>query len=213
MKQIERLGFPNQLRQGRSYLFPLAVTAIITLVFLTSASWLPKISSFLIVTDRLQPADAIVPLAGGLERASYAAVLFREDYASWFIVTDSNTAQSTIQNIGYSIIEIALAEGVPHDKLRMIATPVSSTYEEALAVRELAQSEGWQSLIVVTSPSHTRRSRMIFRNIFANTEIKVIICPVDNDRHYSEQWWQDPESRKQVFLEYLKIGGFLIARR
>jgi uncharacterized SAM-binding protein YcdF (DUF218 family) len=88
--------------------------------------------------------------------------------------------------------------------------PVYSTYEEAVAVRELARSQNWQSLLIVTSPTHTRRSRMIFRHIFADTGIDVYIRPVTEDWYDPKDWWQNRYQRRQVFLEYLKIAGFLV---
>jgi uncharacterized SAM-binding protein YcdF (DUF218 family) len=201
----------SQLRQGRCCLLPALV--VLALIFLTRLLWLPALSNFLVVADPLQPADAIVPLAGGVERAQHAAGLFQQGYAGSFVVTDNSIALHSLAQPELSITGIATAAGVPAPRLHPIATTVTSTYEEALAVRTLAEEQGWQSLIVVTSPAHTRRSRMIFHEVFADTGISIIIRPVMDKIDESEEWWQMKQKRKLVLNEYLKLGAFLVGIR
>jgi uncharacterized SAM-binding protein YcdF (DUF218 family) len=82
-----------------------------------------------------------------------------------------------------------------------------------MAVRALAEEQGWQSLLVVTSPAHTRRSHMIFREVFTDTGISIIIRPVMDEIDESEEWWQMKQKRKLVLNEYLKLGAFLVGIR
>jgi uncharacterized SAM-binding protein YcdF (DUF218 family) len=197
----------------RHYLFLLALLAGILLT-LAHPLWLPSIKALLVVADPLQPADAIVPLAGGLERAVYAARLQQQGYAPWFVATDISHLVSAEGLLSTTeISQVALEHGVSRSSIHLTGTPVSSTYEEALAIRELAQTQGWQSLIVVTSPAHTRRSRMIFREVFTDTGISIIIRPVMDEIDESEEWWQMKQKRKLVLNEYLKLGAFLVGIR
>lgn len=142
----------------------------------------------LVVVDPLQPADAVIPLAGGVERAEYAARLHQDGYAPWFVATDVEQ----ILDLGEArpadtpIARLALEQGVAQQHILTTAAPVTSTYTEALAVRDLAQREGWKSLIVVTSPTHTRRSRAIFRTVFTGTDIAVSIRPAINEEETDE---------------------------
>jgi len=55
---------------------------------------------------------------------------------------------------------------------------VDSTYEEALAVRDLALNRKWGKLMVVTDPYHTFRTRLIFNRELRNTGLDVLVRPV-----------------------------------
>jgi len=197
----------------RRFLFPGTLLLLAILLFATHSLWLPLASDFLVVADPLQPADAVVPLAGGLQRANYAAVLFHQGYASSYVVTDAVHSENCLQARRFDITGAALAAGIPQEHLRMTTRAVSSTYEEALAVKELAQAQNWQSLIVVTSPTHTRRARLIFRHIFADMSVKITVRPVAYGGDKTHLWWQDPDERKMVLLEYVKLLAFRVGYR
>ena len=160
----------------------------------------------------MQPADAVIPLVGGVERAAYAARLHQDGYAPWFVATDVEQ----ILDLGEArpadtrIARIALEQGVTQQHILTTVAPVTSTYTEALAVRDLVQCESWKSLIVVTSPTHTRRSRAIFRTVFTGTAIAVSIHPAIGESESDEAWWRDQDERKFVLREYAKLFAFCI---
>jgi hypothetical protein len=60
-------GLLSRFAVGRTKAAILAMVAVI-LIVASHSLWLPSVGSFLIVTDPLQPADALVALAGGRER-------------------------------------------------------------------------------------------------------------------------------------------------
>lgn len=195
----------------------LLLAALVIGIVLSHAYWLPTIRHMLLVADPLRPVDTIVPLAGGLSRASYAAMLYRQGYAEWFVVTDRLNAAVPVYPITeWGITEEAIANGVPQHRLRSIMVPIApvgSTYEEALAVRDLAELHSWQTLIVVTSAAHTRRSQTVFRDVFAGSGIRVIIRPADCDCETPSQWWLDTEERSLVWQEYLKLVAYRMGYR
>jgi uncharacterized SAM-binding protein YcdF (DUF218 family) len=87
----------------------------------------------------------------------------------------------------------------------VIPTLVYSTYEEALAIRRLAEMRGWDSLLIVTSPYHTRRARTIFNGVFGDSGIGITVRPVDPDTYNGDKWWQDSNNARHTVLEYLKF--------
>ncbi|HVO68451.1 MAG TPA: YdcF family protein, partial [Aggregatilineaceae bacterium] len=114
--------------------------------------WLPLIGEYLVVSDPLQPADAIVVLSGGgPERVVQGAELFNEGYASWFVVTNYSLRLPGLR-VRYSDLMKTEAEshGIPEDRILTAPHTVKTTYEEAKAIKELANSQGFKSLIVVT---------------------------------------------------------------
>jgi uncharacterized SAM-binding protein YcdF (DUF218 family) len=137
----------------------------------------------------------------------------RRSYAGSFVVTDNSIALHSVAQPDLSITGIATAAGVPAARLHPIATTVTSTYEEAMAVRALAEEQDWHSLIVVTSPVHTRRSRAVFRSVFADSGVTVMVQPASAEEHDGEFWWQDEEERELVLNEYLKLFAFSIGYR
>ncbi len=197
------------MSQKKHILLPFSIFTFILITFFVRHSWLPLIEQFLIVSDPLYPADAIVPLAGGVERTMYTSHLYQTGYAPWFIVTDVAWVSADQEQLAStSIAHAALKYGVAQQHIVTTAIPVTSTYTEALAVRDLAQREGWQSLIVVTSPAHTRRSRAIFRTVFTGTGIAVSIRPSIGEGEADAAWWRDEHERGMVGREYVKLMAF-----
>jgi uncharacterized SAM-binding protein YcdF (DUF218 family) len=127
-------------------------------VILSFRLWLPFFGRWLVIADPLVPAQAIVPLAGGGERVNHAARLYKQGKAAWFVATNTPLDLPGIDHSYSDLVRrAALRGGVPEERFLVIPTLVYSTYEEALAIRRLAEMRGWDSLLIVTSPYHTRR--------------------------------------------------------
>jgi uncharacterized SAM-binding protein YcdF (DUF218 family) len=180
------------------------------LLALSHRLWLPLIGGFLIVAEPLQPVDAVVPLAGNVERVEYAAKLYQDGFATWFVATSMPHHTPGIR-ASYSTLvsREAMWQGVPEGAIVQATTVVSTTYEEALAVRDLAQQQQWDSLLVVSSPSHTRRARWIFRDVFAETSITIIVHPVEDHWYTPDSWWQRQDGLRITWTEYLKFGLYI----
>ncbi len=169
--------------------------------------WLPGIGRFLVVADPLQKADAVVTLSGGeRDRVAYAAKLFNEGYADWFVATNMKHDLPGVRvPYGELVRQEAIWQGVPGERILIAPGIVETTYEEALAVRELAQERGWRSLIVVTSPYHTRRARVAFRDALRDTGIVVRIRPVNEHWYRADSWWKSRDGLRETWTEYAKL--------
>ena len=66
----------------------LVALVLMTAAFLARQWWLPLPGRLLLVEDSRQQADAVVPLAGGGQRAPYAAHLLQAGYAEWLVATN-----------------------------------------------------------------------------------------------------------------------------
>ena len=83
--------------------------------------------------------------------------------------------------------------------------------DEAIQVREYLKSEtDIDSLIIVTSKSHSGRAKKIFIKAMSSLdrEIRVISCPTKYDDFKAEGWWKSREDLKRGALEYLKLLNF-----
>lgn len=181
---------------------------VLVLVALAARWWLPLFAVFLIVEDPMpsQPADAIVPLAGGVERIEYAADLYEQGVAEWFVTTNMPLEAPGIRT-PYSALAAreAVWQEVPHQDIIQITTVISTTYQEVHVLRQLAEQREWRSLVVVTSPSHTRRARMMLHHIFAGQDIQITVRPVADHWYTPDTWWTRQDGLRETTNEYIKL--------
>lgn len=167
---------------------------------------------FLIVADPLQKADALVVLAGDEEeRIPSGAALFKQGTADWFMLTDMRLNIPNSQGVYSANVERkAVAQGVPAGRILIVPGQVSTTAEEAARVKAFTLSHGFRSLIVVTSPYHTRRARWIMRQAFRGTGVTLIMRPAPDYPYPAATWWRIPLDRQLTFLEYAKMVANLL---
>lgn len=193
----------------------LSIVIFVALGVLFSPRWLPAIGSFLIVADPLQQADAVVILAGDEnERIAYGARLLQKGFADWYILTnmwlpDANSSRTYL----HVVSQKAVRQGVPEERILVIRESVETTYEEATRLRKVAEELSFTSLIVVTSPYHTRRARWIMQEVFDNSDMNLIFRPAEGHAYRADDWWRSPLSRRQTSSEYAKILAHLFGCR
>lgn len=190
----------------------LATVGAVASLLLCRSLWLPLVGDFLIVDDPLTPADAVVALGGGgRDRVSHATLLFDQGYADWFVVTNARSDMPGIRaSYGELMQQEAIWQGVPEQHILIAPGIAETTYDEAVAMRRLAQEQGWRFLIVVTDPFHTRRARMAFREAFEGSHITVAIQPVNEHWYQPSSWWQSRDGLRQTWTEYAKLVLHLI---
>ncbi len=109
--------------------------------------------------------------------------------------------------------EVAVQLGVPEEKITVLPGDALSTQDEAIALREYLKSEpDIDSLIIVTSKSHSGRAKKIFVKAMGSLdrEIKILSCPTQYDDFNAERWWLSREDLKQGVLEYMKLFHFYL---
>ncbi len=85
----------------------------------------------------------------------------------------------------------------PEVQLRFVHD-VSSTRDEALAFSAIARTYGWQRVLVITTPSHTRRACAALAH-----EGVVVECLPAISRSYSPSRLEHPEERRLAFGDVL----------
>ena len=163
--------------------------------------------AYLIISSDLQAANAIIVLSGGDEsRMSEALRLYNENYAKMIILTETGqTTEGYSQLHSFDVRIVLLSNGVPIGNILVTNRSVSSTRDEALSVKNLMINQQMKSAIIVTDPYHTRRANNIFKEIFANTDIKLSIQSVHNSWYNSRTWFLKIDGWKFTILEYLKL--------
>lgn len=172
------------------------------------------IGGFLITADPLQKSNAIVVLSGGDEyRLPEAVHLYMDGLATRLILTNTG---STLPEGGRYLTEVrleAVALGIPQNDILTTERLVSSTRDEALAVRETLAKYDLQSIIVVTDPFHARRTRLIFAEEFEGSGLQVRVYPVQGHWYRSNSWMFSVRGWRITLTESIKLFSHILGIR
>jgi uncharacterized SAM-binding protein YcdF (DUF218 family) len=201
----------------------LFITVIVILsVLLLGRLSLPSLGYYLVAEDEPQQSDIIVLLMGsGPDRMLGAVDLYHAEYADEILmVRNMVRGYDLVVSQGVKIPhdtdiakEVAVQLGVPEEKITVLPGDALSTQDEAIAVREYLKTEpDLDSLIIVTSKSHSGRAKKIFVKAMTSLErdFRIISCPTNYDDFNAEKWWQNREDLKRGALEYLKLMHFYV---
>ncbi len=178
-------------------------------IFVGHTVILNKAGTFIYHRDVLKPADVIVVLAGEeTERVAYGVKLFEEGWArkdriimaggpvvwkySW-----ASLMKKHAENLGVSGNAILLEE------------QSRSTEEDAYFTKDILTKHGYTSIILVTSPYHSKRAFNIFQDVMGD-KIKIISAPVEDSWFQFDDWWKRRRDRAAVFSEYSKFLWLLM---
>jgi uncharacterized SAM-binding protein YcdF (DUF218 family) len=167
---------------------------------------------YLVVRDPLKKADAIAVLSGGgPERIESAAALMTKGYGKKLILTQTGeTDPNTNGLVSDSMMDQAASLGVKKRDIYVAGKKVIDTIDEAQAIKTLALDKKWKNLIIVTDTFHSRRTKIIFTNVFSGTKIQVRVNPVSVKDYWYHPgaWWKDEQSRRATINEYLSLISY-----
>jgi uncharacterized SAM-binding protein YcdF (DUF218 family) len=173
---------------------------------------------WLSAADRPLKADAIVVLGGDFSRPFQAADLYRRGLAPRIYVSaparKSDYRLLDESGIPYPRDEDVMRQGlikkgVPASAIEFLGKDLISTAAEAQAARALFAKRA-PRLLVVTSPYHLRRARMIFSDALPLASIRMIATSYDS---FPSSWWKDQDAARNVLLELAKITFYRLGGR
>lgn len=178
-------------------------------LYLALPFFLNGLAAHLIVRDRLERADVILVLAGDNsgERVEEGVNLYKQGYAGYILMSGGPLAWR-LTNAEW-MKKQALAEGVP-ERAILLQDRSQSTLDDANFSLPIAVKHNFKSLILVTSPYHTRRAAAVFKKIFGSAGIKVIVYPVRKSDFNSVGWWTRHEDTADVIWEYVAGAMYLL---
>jgi uncharacterized SAM-binding protein YcdF (DUF218 family) len=175
-----------------------------------SPLWFPQLGYYLVVSDPLKRSDAIVALGGGdPQRIIVATRLYQEKWAP-IIIASGDLTPDYVEALGEKLTyaelgaKLIIGKGVPPENVVIIKRG-TSTFEEAIGVKEYAQEKKFRQIIVVTSIYHTRRTRAVYRKIFGGSGIEVIIRPAEGGKFSTDRWWTREDDLVFVNSEWVKL--------
>ena len=168
--------------------------------------------------DQPAKSDILVVLAGDYYRPAFAAELYAQGYAPevWISRPKRDASLAKLDGLGIRLPteesvnrQILVKRGVPDKRVHLYGRAVNSTADEASALREEFPAAG-KKILVVTSRYHVRRSRLIFRRLLPDADVRVVSAPFDASQ---KRWWKDKELAENAPLEIMKTIFYLAGGR
>jgi len=194
--------------------FPLRLLALLLLVALSVAGVLAfrGVGRWLIREDPLAPADVIAVLSGSMpSRAEEAARIYRLGDAREVWVTQPEAGRAELASLGIQLLgedyfnrEVLIRSGVPETAVRVLPDPIVDTQDEIEEISREMRLEGKSTVIIVTSPQHTRRVRVLWRKLVGDSP-RAIIRAANPDAFNGDRWWRNTQDTFSVVREVMGL--------
>lgn len=197
-------------RRGRRRLAWGVTAFVITylLIFNSPLFWL--LAEPLKVEEPPQQSNAIVVFGGGvgeggrpgestIERARFGAKLYLLGFAPYVVFSSGYNYKS---NDSEDMKLVAMSMGV-QEKAIILEQKANSAYENVRYVSNIAKKEGWDSILVVSSPYNMRRVKFVFDRWGDN--LKVTYTPVSEPKFYDTNSGNRWKQFQAILHEYLGI--------
>jgi uncharacterized SAM-binding protein YcdF (DUF218 family) len=167
---------------------------------------------WLVREDTLGPADAIVVLSGSMPaRAEEAGRLFRFGYAHEVWVSRPESPREELEAMGIHYFgeedfnrAVLIHEGVPEADITIFPQPIVNTQQEIEEITGQMRREQIASVMIVTSPQHTRRVRALWRKL-AGSDLQLIVRGAPEDPFDASHWWRNTHDMFSVVREILGL--------
>jgi uncharacterized SAM-binding protein YcdF (DUF218 family) len=171
------------------------------------------VGHWLVVEDPLAQTRAIVVLTGHHPfRAMEAATLYREGWAGevWLQRASAPAREAALRGLGFEVSgeevpnRLVLERlGVPATSIRVLAGEARNTQEEVELVRRELARVGGDRVLLVTSKSHSRRLRAVWRA--GGDSAGAIVRYAAADPFEPRTWWRSTADALAVFREVLGL--------
>lgn len=162
--------------------------------------------------DSLKKTDAIVTVSGGDNdaRIRKTVELYKEDWAP-VVIFSGAAAEGEVSNAA-AMKNISINLGVPSDDI-IIEEESIDTSENAKFTSKIINEKGYQSIILVTSPYHQRRTKELFKEELGN-DFEIINQSAFDDSWRKSGWWEGERGRiltigelGRIFVNYVRGWG------
>lgn len=193
-------------RRFRAFKLFLVFAILLVVLVLARAVWLTALGEALVHDDGPAKADMAVVLGGDYwgNRIVAAANLVRAGYVPVVLVSGPPGFYGT--NECDAAIQYAVRKGYPPEWFIPAAHNDLNTRDESRSLLEQMRRRNVHKFLLVTSNFHTARARRLFlateRAMGGGPEMRVVAA---QDQFFkADTWWQNRESQKTFFMEWLK---------
>ena len=196
----------------RRRLLAISILAILALLVVIGVMVFRSAGHWLVREDPLSKADVIVVLSGGLPfRAESAAGVFKSGYAPAAWVSKPEGPQEELAALGIHFVgeeeynrEILVREGVPDSAIQIFPDAIANTQDEVEEISREMRRDGKHTVIIVTSPQHTRRVKALWRKLVGD-DPRAIVRAAPGDPFDADHWWRNTQDVLAVVRESLGL--------
>jgi uncharacterized SAM-binding protein YcdF (DUF218 family) len=193
---------------------------LVSLVYALRSQILTGMADLLVVNDPLQPADIIFVLNGDYNTRPFtASELYKQGLAPIIVIAQSEMLPAEKLRLAPNDTDISIGVmeqlGVPPEKIVVLPVEggVTSTFDEANALRQYIETHNIHSLILLTSAFHTRRAKWIFDRELAGLTIMLEVAAVPSYGFDESNWWQSEDGLITLNNEYIKLAYYFLKYR
>jgi uncharacterized SAM-binding protein YcdF (DUF218 family) len=193
---------------------PFRITAISVFAFLCALAFVAfrGAGRWLVREDPLASADEIVVLSGSMPaRAEEAGKIFQMGYAREIWVSRADSPREKLESQGIHFLgeedynrAILVHEGVPEADLHIFPQPIVNTQQEIEEISGQMRHDGKTTVIIVTSPPHTRRVRALWTKV-VGSGLRLIVRGAPEDPFDADHWWRDTRDTFAVVREIMGL--------
>lgn len=168
----------------------------------------PELPATLLVRDDapVGTVDAVFVASGDVDyhRTIYAAEVFRESHAEWFILSGGGSGGDS----AVKMAEAAIAAGVPEDSL--LLEELAETSRENVVFGRPLLIDGVRTVAVVTDRLHSRRFSQAAHRAWPGVRVLAATVPESRDplACQTREWRRDRACRAAVTSEWKKMLGY-----
>jgi uncharacterized SAM-binding protein YcdF (DUF218 family) len=193
---------------------------LVVLAYTFRAPILTRVADVLIVNDNVQPADIIFLLNSDYNTRPFrASELYKQGLAPVVVIARSENTPAVGMGLlpNDTDISVGVMErlGVPSDRIVILPFPggVTSTFDEAAALRNYVETRHIRKIILVTSAFHTRRAKWIFDRELSGLPVKLEMAAVPYASFDQTNWWKNETGLITLNNEYIKLVYYLFKYR
>jgi len=212
-RQAVRFAGLISTRYFKFICFVLAAALSTIVLWMLRAPVLQWATDSWVVSDPVEPADAVAVLGGGLQTRPFASAdLYNAGLVKTILILTPKPNRLEREGIVASHVDLNRAvlrkKGVPESAIVVIETEVQNTRDEAMAVRGWLQASGARKIIVVTETFPSRRTQWVFNKTLSSMGAKVIVDPVPEVDFDYRRWWEDERGIVAFQNEVLKYAYY-----
>jgi uncharacterized SAM-binding protein YcdF (DUF218 family) len=203
--RVDRSSSPRRLRAIVFCVLLLVFFGAAVVAFRGAGRWLVR-------PDPLAPADVIVVLSGAMPaRAEEAARIFGMGYSHELWITRPVSPGDELAPMGITFTgeedysrQVLIHEGVPAQAIRILPTPIVNTQQEVEEISREARAEKDSTVMIVTSPQHTRRVKALWKELVGRSPA-VIVRGAPQADFDADHWWRDTRDALAVVREMMGL--------
>jgi uncharacterized SAM-binding protein YcdF (DUF218 family) len=174
---------------------------LLSILWLDRSKWRSRLYNFLNSGVPPHQADLIVILEGNIERATYAAELYRAGVAPQILIGAPDLILARY-------VAVLTQAGVPDSQIIKLGKS-TNTYTEAQYYLDTLNRLKITSVVVITSTYHIRRATATYRLVQSDLSPRLDFVGAVG-MHNAHNWWKSRIVAQWVLSEYIKTPWYIL---